>query len=117
MFVGEIRPPSGTKLIFLNGTTARIEWILIDVTDIDFRKWSFTSSNGKIVDENLAIIIDDDPPVIRTRLLNVTVEPPATLVLNNVNKTYDGTYKFFLSANPSSLVHVVVFIAGKFNVP
>ena len=117
MFVGEIRPPSGTKMIFLNGTTARIKWTLISVTDIDFRKWSFTSSDGKIVNKNLATIIYDNPPVIKTRLLNITVEPPATLVLNNVNKTYDGTYKFTLGANPDGLVNVVVFIVGKFNVP
>ena len=116
MFLGEIRPPSGTKMIFLNGTTARIKWSLIGVTNIRFRSWSFTSSDGRIVNENLAIIIDDDPPVIRTQLLHITVELPATLVLNNVNKTYNGRYEFNLTAKPNSLVHVVVFIAGKFNV-
>ena len=113
-FVGKIRPPSGTKMIFLNGTTARIKWSLINVTDIEYRKWSFTSSDGKIVSENLATISNDNTLVIQTRLLNVTVEPPSTLVLNNVNKTYDGTYEFALLAKPNGLVNVVVFIAGKF---
>ena len=68
IFVGEIRPPSGTQMIFLNGTTARIKWTLIGVADIEYRKWSFTSSDGKIVDEILATIIYDNPPVIKTQL-------------------------------------------------
>ena len=103
-------------MIFLNGTTARIKWTLIGVTDIQFRKWSFSSSDGRIVDKDLATINKNNPPVKETRLLNITVEPPATLVLNNVNKTYNGSYKFTLIASnsPNGLVHVVVFIACKF---
>ena len=62
----------------------------------------------------LALIDDDDPIRIFTNLLDFTVEKPATLVLKNVNLTYNGTYQFGLtpSVGAASSV-VVVYIAGK----
>ena len=82
------------------------------------RAWYFTSSDGSMVYDLLARIIADGIPDIYTSgLPGVSIIKPATLVLQNVNQTYNGTYQFYLSgvdSARSSQVNVVVFIASKF---
>lgn len=60
----------------------------------------------------LARIIHDGPSQIRTKLYEVAIEKPATLVLKNVNGSYDGTYQFTLVTFHIDISEVVVFIAG-----
>ena len=72
-----------------------------------------SSSDGK--DTFLARINDDDPPEILTKLYEIDIEKPATLVLKNVNESYDGTYEFTLASPRTSTSEVVVVIAGKFH--
>ena len=83
---------------------------------MSFREWRFTSSDGLFLSKRLARIIDDDDPqYFKSGLSGVSIVKPATLVLNNVNQTYDGTYGFLLTAPAGGgSSTVVVFIASKF---
>ena len=111
-----ILPPGGKRLIFSNQSMAKIEWSIeptLSTSSIVYRSWTFTSSNGEKA-ESLAQITANDQVMINTKLYDVDIEKPATLVLKNVNGSYNGTYTFtLLSPNPSTS-DVVVFIAGKF---
>ena len=80
---------------------------------MSLREWRFTSSDGSSLNKRLARIIDDDDPeYFNSGLSGVSIVKPATLVLNNVNQTYDGTYGFLLSAPVGGgSSKVVVFIA------
>ena len=104
-------------MTFSNESIAKIEWSLdgnLSTTSISIRSWSFRSSSvGK--EELLARIIDDDQPAIVTKLYEIDIEKPATLVLKNVNESYDGTYEFTLISSGTRTSEVVVFIAGKFH--
>ena len=101
----------------LPGSNITISWSFDDdVSQVIIRSWYFTSSDGSIVHDLLARIINDGALKIFTSgLTGVSIIKPATLVLQNVNQTYNGTYQFYLwhlgSARSSQ---VVVFIASKF---
>ena len=101
----------------LPGSTVNITWSFNDdVSQVLFRAWYFTSSDGSFFDKRLARIFDDGQPQIdNSGLSGVSIVKPATLLLKNVNQTYDGTYQFDLSAPGSSEpFQVVVIIASKF---
>ena len=103
-------------MIFLKEPTVRIKWSLDFVLSTNInRTWSFKSSaSGK--DEILGEISRAGDITIVTRLYEVEIEKPATLVLKNVNGSYNGTYKFTLypGLHDPSISEVVVFVAGKF---
>ena len=101
----------------LPGSTVNITWSFsADVSKVSSRVWYFTSSDGSFVNERLARIFDDGAPQIdNSGLSGLSIVKPATLILKNVNETYNGTYLFDLSAPGSSgLSQVVVIIASKF---
>ena len=107
-------PSNRTNLIFMSGSTEKLEWSFTDdISGIVARIWTFTPSDGRMK-LNLARIFDDGEVQVVTTSYEVAVEKPATLVLKNINLTYDGTYQFSLSpgASPSD---VVVYIAVKPN--
>ena len=109
-------PPHGTRLIFLNGSTANITWSFDDeISTVFYRGWQFTSSDDSIHGRRLGKISDNDEPEIDedSGLSGVTIIRPATLILENVNLTYNGTYRFDLSARVGGQSEVVVFIASK----
>ena len=83
---------------------------------MSFRAWYFTSSDGSIDGERLGRIIDDEEPRADkdSGLSRVTIVKPATLILENVNQTYNGTYRFDLTGPVGGRSEVVVFIASKF---
>ena len=117
VYIGKVFPPSdGTNLVFARGSTERIVWSYDDeIETLSRRIWSFKSSDGKL-DERLAFIDGNGGVNILTSSFKVGVEKPATLVLRNVNETYDGTYRFDLSpSNGVGESEVVVSIAGKFS--
>jgi hypothetical protein len=61
----------------------------------------------------VAHIYDDDVPEIRWSNLsgvNVGIEKPATLILKNVDQSYNGVYQFTVYGEKR---RVRVFIAGK----
>ena len=116
--LGQITSPlDGTNLTFLPGSTAKIQWKFgNDINTVQARIWYFTGSDGS--ESVIARIVDDDPPreIPNNTLPGVTIEKPATLVLNNVDKRYNGKYRFHLLATGvGGNFRVVVFIAGKFN--
>ena len=100
----------------LPGDNVTITWSFSDdVSQVSSRVWFFTSSDGSFVGKRLARIIDDENPRISDiGLSGVSIVKPATLLLKNVNQTYDGTYRFDLSGPVGGRSEVVVFIASKF---
>ena len=103
-------------MTFLDGSTAKIKWSLDPSlsTASMYRSWTFISSHdGK--GETLADITRVGEIVIITKLYEVDIEKPATLVLKNVNGSYNGTYVFHLLSPSLSSSEVHVFIAGRFS--
>ena len=100
----------------LPGSTAKIKWSFNDdVSQVISRAWYFTSSDGSFVNKRLARIIDDENlQIFNSGLSGVSVVKPATLILKNINQTYDGTYRFDLSGPVGGRSEVVVFIASTF---
>ena len=116
--LGQITSPrDGTNMTVLPGSTVNITWSFNDdVSQVLSRAWYFTSSNSSINWKLLAGIIDDGKPrIYNSGFSGVSIIKPATLILKNVNQTYDGTYRFVFSAVANfDRSDVVVFIAGKF---
>ena len=114
--LGQIIPPRGrNRLVLANKSIAKIDWSLgpsISIESIIFRSWTFTQSGGDN-ETFLASINNVGQAMISTNLYEVDIEKPATLVLKNVNASYNGTYEFTLLAPGNSVSKVVVFIAGK----
>ena len=102
-------------MTFLNGSNANITWSFNDdISTLVTRIWYFTSSDGSFNAERLARISDNEEPrIYESGLSWVTIVKPATLVLKNVNQTYNGTYRFSLTAHTNGDSSVVVFIASK----
>ena len=100
----------------LPGSTVNITWSFNDdVSQVSSRVWYFTSSDGSFVNTLLASIFRDGQPQIEdSGLSGVSILKPATLLLENVNQTYDGTYRFDLSGRDGGRSAVVVFIASTF---
>ena len=101
----------------LPGDNVNITWSFNDdVSQLLFRAWYFTSSDGSFVDEPVASIFRDGQPQIDSSgLSGVSIVKPATLLLKNVNQTYNGTYRFDLAGlGGSGSSQVVVIIASKF---
>jgi hypothetical protein len=108
-------PPDGTKYVFLPGRTAKIKWEFDDaISSLTLRYWTFTSSDGSPT-ESLASIFQNGSNNIRTRLFEVDIERPATLVLKNVNQSYNGVYQFALTSSRTFTSDVTVSIASKFS--
>ena len=97
-------------------STVNITWSFSDdVSQVTFRAWYFTSSDGSFVNKPLASIVRDGQLQIDpSGLSGVSIVKPATLLLKNVNQTYNGTYRFDLSRHSGSgSSRVVVIIASK----
>ncbi len=116
MFTGKITsPPDGTKLTILSGSTVNITWTFDDeMSNVHVRSWYFTSSNGIRTGRLGAIYLNSQPEVQTDVLPRVDIIKPATLVLNNVIRNYDGKYEFSLSTRGGVAYNrVIVFIASK----
>ena len=79
------------------------------------RLWIFTPRYGLGLPENLASISGAGAVFIHSSLIQFAVEKPATLVLKNVDSSYDGEYLFGLTS-AESYSYVTVSITGKFYV-
>ena len=92
-----------------------IKWSFNDASKVLLRAWYFTSSDGSFVNKLLACIIrDGQPQIFSSGLSGLSILKPATLLLKNVNKTYNGTYRFLRIGPVCSMSKVSVFIASKF---
>ena len=121
-FIARIKlPPGGSRLVFALNSTAKIEWSYdeeenstsMEENSTLSRQWYFSSNDGKNGESIAEIIGDDDPIIENSSLPGVVIIKPATLVLNNVDLRYNGTYQFSASRGRySGVSDVVVFIAG-----
>ena len=100
----------------LPGDNVTITWSFNDdVSRVLSRAWYFTSSDGSFLNERLAVIpFDGQPQIDNSGLSGVSIVKPATLILKNVNQTYNGRYRFDLSGPVGGESEVVVIIASKF---
>ncbi|CAB4045079.1 Hypothetical predicted protein, partial [Paramuricea clavata] len=106
-------PSGGNNLTFLKQPIVKIKWSLDPVLSTNInRSWSFKSrASGK--DEILGEVSRTGDITIVTRLYEIDIEKPATLVLKNIDERYSGAYKFTLYPGlpGPSISEVVVFIA------
>ena len=108
-------PPDRKDYTFLPGQTVNLTWVFNDALPaVVYRGWSLSSTAGP--GGHLSEIYRENNPDIRTKLYDVDVVKPATLVLRNVNQSYDGIYTFSLQVDgPGFFTRSVrVFIASKF---
>ncbi|CAB3986177.1 opioid-binding cell adhesion molecule isoform X4 [Paramuricea clavata] len=113
-----ILPPDGTnRLTILPGESDSIIWNFDDdISAVASRSWSFTSSDG-LRKGILGAISWNSQPVMQKKILpRISITNPATLALNNVNQSYDGTYTFSLASTDTDKSDVRVFIANAPNV-
>ena len=112
-----IPPPDGTTLYFSTGKSrARIQWSFDDkISDVISRAWSFESSDGSIRERLARIVNDATPNIVAKSLPGVEILKPATLILRNVNQTFNGTYYFELTLFRTTTSSVAVFITSKFS--
>ena len=116
-----ILPPDGTRLTFLPGSTAKLQWTYncSEFCDLYWRYkyrrlfWYFTSSDGGQTERLARTYRDDKFRIYNSSLPEVTVEKPATLILKNVDLRYNGTYLFTIRRPLFSRAEILVFIAGK----
>ena len=106
-------------MIFLPGSTVKIDWSYVgDISKVNLRAWYFKTSESSQLGELTAIFLDRDPQPKNTTLIpRFEIEKPATLVLKNVDETYNGIYIFGLRNQyplQSYLSEVVVIIASTF---
>jgi hypothetical protein len=112
-YLGQIiSPPDGSELFVLNGSNVRIEWSLQDGLTINYRSWTFKRNSG--ADVFLGSISRTGTIDIATKLYDVDIEKPATLVLNNVNASYEGRYEFNLITTGPTIYSVLVIVPGEF---
>ena len=120
VLVGQTKKPwprDGNKLIFLPGSTVKIRWKfqVSDISEVRYRYWSFASSDGRIKEELAEASRNDNPVILTSRLTGVGIEGKATLVLKNINESYDGVYKFGLTTvNVVGSSEVRLIVAGTF---
>ena len=118
-----ISPAQDTEYLFWPGSTPNITWRFdnsvppIYYPSHHYRVWHFTRirirDGSTSSEEMVAHIYDDDVPEIRWSNLsgvNVGIEKPATLILKNVDQSYNGVYQFTVYGEKR---RVRVFIAGK----
>ena len=110
-----ISPPNRSVLTFLPGSSENITWTFDDeVSQVISRTWYFTSSDGLRSGTLGVIALDLQPQIQKNVLSGVNIMKPATLVLNNVNHSYDGVYTFSLQlAVKTYSSKVTVYIAKK----
>ena len=97
----------------------KIDWSYVgDISKVNLRAWYFKTSESSQLGELTAIFLDRDPQPKNTTLIpRFEIEKPATLVLKNVDQSYNGMYTFSLQkqgSGQSELSKVGVFIASKF---
>lgn len=117
--LGQINPPTnGTKLTFLPRTTGKIDWsFTVSTSQVRLRTWNFNSSDGSRSGDLTAIFEDAKPGSKNLSLIpRFEIEKPATLILTNVDETYNGVYTFSLQRKSVFLPDaskVTVYIAGR----
>ncbi len=111
-FLGQVVKPltNGTRLIFYPGSTAKIDWSFVDVIfQVKFRQWFFNSSDGSRTGQLAAIASDADIVQKNFSLIpGFDIEKPATLILKNVDRSYNGMYTFVIYTQSSPVTPIQV---------
>ena len=94
------------------GSTVNLQWDFDDdIKTVTARTWRFFGDSGSRI---LALISVDAKPIIRDQSLKFEIKKPATLILKDVNESYNGTYQFTLETDDMKYVsEAVVEIASK----
>ena len=103
-------------IVALPGSTARLKWTFIgNRFQVLYRGWYFTRRGSSNIEVIARTFPTGAPRIINSSLPRVDIEDSATLVLKNVDKRYNGKYRFtvetFISGGSAE---VELFIAGKF---
>ncbi|XP_028416915.1 hemicentin-2-like [Dendronephthya gigantea] len=112
-----ISPPSGTDLkLFPHKLNNEIKWTFDGNASI--RTWFFTRRGDTARKTIASISSTGDITVFSKSLPGVSVTPPATLALENVDQDFNGKYEFQLTLDDgsSSLSYLNVYITAKPNV-
>ena len=114
-------PPDGTRMTFLPGSTAKLMWTVDNSSFLGISQYSWHLSRDEKSNktEQLASVLLGKINISQSSLPGVAVEKPATLILKNIDLSYNGTY-YFLIVSHSLLTgykvrvsRIVVYIAGK----
>ena len=117
--LGQIKSPTnGTTSTFLPGTTDKIDWSYVGaISQIKLRTWFFKSRDGSRRGDLIVIFEDGELESKNLSLIpRFKIEKPATLILMNVDETYNGIYTLVLLRRGSSNTdtsEVTIYIAGK----
>ena len=112
-----VLPPFGNLTYVAKGSNVNLPWTYdFGAKIILQRVWAF-SKTGKSSDLKTvaSIIVNGKPDITNTTLNNVNITKPATLVLKNVNRDNNGTYRFTVTLGLVSLApfsEIVVIIKG-----
>ena len=104
-------------MIVPSGTTAKITWTYDDDPSQASLSWYFIGRSPGSKEEEIAHISPtSDPILISDNMVpRIAIEKPATLVLKNVDKRYNGEYKFSVRGpDGGGESSVDFFVAGKF---
>ena len=115
--LGQVYPVYYAKTV-ISGTTVRLTWtFLSDPSDANLA-WYFTRRRVGSIPEPIAIKNSSHPVQIsQSSLPGVEIEltpPIATLVLKNVDESYNGKYRFSVQGVGGRNVYVELYIAGMF---
>ena len=106
-------------MIFYPGSDAKIDWSYVGaISQMVLRQWFFNSSDGSRAGTLAVIGYNLDPVQQNFSLIpRFGIEKPATLLLKNVDGSYNGMYTFILYIKSRLYPYkseVAVAIAGKF---
>ena len=109
-----IDPPAGNTIVTVKGSDVKIDWNFNDAkSSVNLRQWLFVGASGKR--ELLGQIVRLGNIDNRSSSLpRVEIQKPGTLKLNNVDRSYNGTYIFSLVTAGVTESHVTLIIAGKY---
>lgn len=113
-------PPDGTRMTFLPGSTAKLKWTVDNSSFLGISQysWHFARDDSNKT-ERLASILLGTINISQSSLPGVAVEKPATLILRNIDLSYNGTYHFLivsyslLTGYRVRASRIVLYIAGK----
>ena len=114
-YLGQISVTSDKKTYYvLTGEDVEIIWKIsgIKPSNLDRRQWTFLTANTI-----LALINNDDKLIINNASIldqGFEVRKPSTLYLKNVDRRFDGKYRFTIRKNfDSPLSEVTVIVLSK----
>ena len=116
-YLGQVYPPlNKTEIVVLSGVNATLNWTFVGDPLLATRTWYFTRRSPGSKEEEIAYKRrTDNADILSSSLPRIEMEDPATLVLRNVDKRYNGKYRLLVAVSEGGgQSSVEFFIAGKF---